>query len=420
MNPPPEEILILNDYASANGGSSGVAIASAVRLARQGWHVTYFSCVGPVAPALRDQAGLDVICLDQPEIATDPRRLRAFVSGLRNRHAVAALRTLLATRDARRTVVHAHTWMKALSPFALHAVTAAGFPLVVTLHDFFITCPTGGFFDHRRNRLCRRRPLSAACLACNCDRRNYGHKLWRSARTFLQNHWLGVPENTAHYIAVSRFSAAVMRPYLPPATPVSVVANPVDSVDEGPAPVAGNRGFLFVGRLVPEKGVRLLLAAVRATGLPATFVGDGELLAEARQRCPQARFTGWLDAAGIRMEMRRARGLVFPPLWYETLGLVTIEAAAAGLPVIVSDQCAATDHVRHGETGLHFPHGSAAGLAAAMRRLARDDALAARLGRQAYDWYWHQPWTAERHTAHLTKIYRSLLPAPDIHRIKMS
>lgn len=414
------EIIILNDYASTNGGSSGVAIASAVSLAAQGWRVTYFACVGPVAPALRAAPGVEVVCLDQAEIAQDPNRLHAFVSGLNNRHAVAALRALLAGRDPQRTVVHAHTWMKAMSPFALHAVRQAGFPLVVTLHDFFITCPTGGFFDHREERLCQRRPLSASCLACNCDRRNYGHKLWRAARTFLQNHWLDVPHDTAHYIGVSSFSADIMRPHLPADAPLSIVPNPVEAEDHGPAPVAGNSGFLFVGRLVPEKGVRLLIEAAARSGLPVTFVGDGELMAEARAACPQARFTGWLDTAGIRAEMQRARALVFPPLWYETLGLVTIEAAAAGLPAIVSDQCAATDHVRHGVTGLHFRHGSAEDLAATMRQLAADDVQAACLGRAAHAWYWARPWTVERHTAHLDEIYRSLLPPLSHHQKEAS
>jgi glycosyltransferase involved in cell wall biosynthesis len=416
----PDEIVILNDYASATGGSSAVAIASAAGLAARGFPVTYFACVGPVAPRLRDTPEIETICLDQPEIARDPSRLRAFASGLRNTRAVAALRRLLATKDPRRTVVHAHTWTKALSPFALAAVRELGFPLVLTLHDFFIACPTGGFFEHGTGEVCRRRPLSLSCLRCRCDRRNHAHKLWRSARTFLQNRWLGVPQSVSHYIGVSAFSAAIMRPLLPPGARLSLVPNPVDAVDAGPAPVAGNRRFLFVGRLVPEKGVRLFAAAARETGLPATFVGDGELRDELRRLCPDARFTGWLDADGIRAELRRARALVFPPLWYETLGLVAIEAAAAGVPAIVSGGCAATDHIRDLETGLHFTHGSAGSLAAAMRRLAGDAGLAARLGGAAYRWYWENPWTEDRHTAHLLEIYRSLRPAAATNRRKVS
>ncbi len=408
MNSPPEEIVILNDYASLTGGSTAVAIASAVGLAARGLRVTYFAAVGPVAPALRDVPNLEVHCLDQPELVRDPRRSRAFFSGLRNRRAISALRRVLAGKDPARTLVHAHTWTKALSPYALDAAAALGFPLVVTLHDFFIACPNGGFFDYPSARICQRRPLSLSCLGCNCDRRSYAQKLWRSFRTHLQNRRLQLPARVARYIGVSDFSANLLRPHLPAGARVTVVRHPVECPDEGPVDVRRNRAFVFVGRLVPEKGVLLFAAAVCRTGLPAVFIGDGELREELHGLCPEARFTGWLSPAAIRAELRQARALVFPPLWYETLGLVAIEAAAAGVPAIVSDGCAATDYIRDGENGRHFSHGSVASLAAAMRDLANDAPLAARLGTGAYRWYWDDPWSAGRHVDELLALYGSI------------
>lgn len=403
------EAVILNDYASTTGGSTAVAVASARGLAARGVRVTYFSCVGPVSPELRGVPNLEVVCLGQHEIAKDPRRLRALASGLRNGPAVEALRGLLAGKDPARTVVHAHTWMKALSPFALAVAPELGFPLVVTLHDFFITCPNGGLYDHGREKICRRAPLSLSCAACDCDRRHYAHKLWRVARSALQNGWLGLPRRVSAYLGVSEFSLGLMRPHLPPSAPAAVLRNPVDAVDLGPAEPGRQGSFLYVGRFVPEKGVRLFAEAVRATGLPAVFVGDGELGPELKRLCPDARFTGWLGPAGIRAELRAARALVFPPTWYETLGLVAVEAAAAGVPVIVSDGCAASEVVRHARTGLHFIHGSSNSLATRMRDLAADDTLTAALGRAAYDWYWSDPWTAEAHVDALLGHYARVL-----------
>ncbi len=410
-----EEVIVLNDYAALTGGSTAVAMASAAGLAARGVNVTYFSCVGPVAPELLHAPNLSVICLGQQELAKDGNRVRAFASGLRNGPARAALRALLQGKDPERTVVHAHTWMKAMSPFALEVVAEMGFPLVVTLHDFFIACPNGGFFDHSRGEICRRRPLSASCVACNCDRRHYAHKLWRTARTALQNRMLDLPRRVSAYVGVSDFSLGLLRPHLPPEVPARVIRSPVDSVDQGAARVRENRGFFYIGRFSPEKGVGLFAEAVRASGLPAVFVGDGELMPELRRLCPRAEFTGWLRPAELRARLREARALVFPPLWYETLGLVVIEAAAAGVPAIVSEGCAAVDYVRPGGTGLHFEHGSAAALAGRMRELAADDALAVRLGQAAYDWYWADPWTTRRHVDDLWAGYQALTgaePAP--------
>jgi glycosyltransferase involved in cell wall biosynthesis len=411
MNSDSMEVVVLNDHASLNGGSASVAIASARGLAARGVRVTYFAAVGPVAEELRGVENLDVVCLEQQDIARNPNRVQAFTNGLRNGPVLLALRRLLDRKSPQHTVVHAHGWTKALSPFALDVVTRRGFPLVVTLHDFFISCPNGGFFVHGENTLCRRAPLSGSCWRCNCDRRHYGHKLWRNVRTVIQNRMLRVPARVAHYIAVSDFSLKVMRPWLPPNARTTVLRNPVDCERGEPADVAGNAGFIFVGRFESEKGIRLFAEAVKAAGVPATFVGDGALAADVRAMCPEARFTGWLNREGIRREVRRARALVFPPLWYETLGLVVIEAAAEGVPAIVSDECAATDHVRDGVNGMRFAHGSVESLRRQITSLAQNDGLVRRLGAAAHDWYWRQPWTCERHVTDLLRIYRDLAPA---------
>jgi glycosyltransferase involved in cell wall biosynthesis len=408
MNRESLEVVILNDYASLTGGSTAVALASAVGLAARDLAVTFFASVGPVAPPLVGVPNLKVICLGQPELVKNPNRLQAFASGWRNTRALRALRQVLLTKSPRKTVVHAHTWSQALSPFALTVAREMGFPVVVTLHDFFITCPSGVFFVHPTREICRRTPLSRSCWCCNCDRRNYGHKLWRNARSVIQNRILKIPDKVSYYIGVSDFSLKIMRPYLPRATPVRVIRNPVDCLKTEPAPVAENRDFLFIGRFSNEKGAVLFAQAVQASGVAATFIGDGALMPTVRSICPQARFTGWLPPEKIRPYLRTARALVFPPLWYETLGLVVIEAAAAGVPAIISDQCAATDYIRHGVNGLHFAHGLVEPLSRQMMELDANHGLAARLGRAAHDWYWSNPWTSDRHVSELLEVYQGL------------
>jgi glycosyltransferase involved in cell wall biosynthesis len=409
MTAPPLELVVLNDYASPTGGSTAVALAAATELAARGVPVTWFSCVGPVAPRLRDDPGIAVVCLDQPDIGRNPRRGRAFVDGWRNARAVRSLQAVLACKSPASTVVHAHTWSQALSPFVLAAVRQRGFRLVLTLHDYFAACPNGQFFVYPAQQVCERRPLSAACWRCNCDRRNFGHKLWRNARAAIQHRLLRASARPSCFIGVSAFSLNRLRPHLPPAVPTRVIRNPVACVRDEPAPVAANREFLFIGRFEAEKGALLFARAVRAAGVPAAFVGDGSLRAELLALCPHARFTGWLAPAETRRELRRARALVFPSLWAETFGLAAAEAVAAGVPVIVSDHCAVIDFVAHRVNGLHFAHGSAPALAAQLQALAGDAPLAAQLGRTGYDTYWRDPWTVGRHVDRLLAVYHEVL-----------
>ncbi len=401
-------IIILNDQASVTGGSATVALASARGLAERGERVTLFTAVGPVAPEIAGVPGLDVICLGQHEIVDDPNRRRAMRNGIANREASARLGELLSECDPAHTVVHVHSWMKALSPLALHTAIRRGFKVVLTMHDFFITCPTGGFFLPREGKICERTPLSLSCLTCSCDRRSYLHKLWRTARTIYQNHVLKVPRGIAHFVGVSKFSASILRPHLPPGARVTVVRNPVECRDEGPAPVGSNEPFLFMGRFSQEKGVLLAAEACRRLGVPAVFIGDGELAGRAREICPDAHFTGWLRPEESRGWLRKVRALLFPPLWYETLGLVVVEAAAAGVPAIVSDRCAAAEFLADGERGLHFSHGSVEALCTQIERM-KTAGTAARLGRNAYDWHWSAPWDARSHAAELASLYNQIL-----------
>ena len=403
-------VIILNDQASVTGGAATVALASARGLAAQGVAVTLFAAVGPIAPEIQNVPGLEVICLGQHEIVDDPNRRRAMRSGITNREAAARLGEVLAGCDPAHTVVHVHSWMKALSPLAIHTAIRRGFKVVLTMHDFFITCPTGGFFLPREGKICERVPLSLSCMACSCDRRNYLHKLWRAARTFYQNRVLKVPRGIAHFVAVSKFSSAILRPHLPPGAQVTFVRNPTECINDGPAPVGTNEPFLFMGRFSQEKGVLLAAEAFRRLRVPAVFIGDGELAARAKEIYPEAHFTGWLRPEESRGWLRKTRALLFPPLWYETLGLVVVEAAAAGVPAIVSDRCAAAEFLADGERGLHFPHGSIDGLCAQIERMKSGN-TASQLGRRAYDWYWSNPWDVRNHARDLLQLYDRVLAA---------
>ena len=402
------ELIILSDSARFNGGAATVALNSAVHIARSGTPVTVFSAVGPIDETLVGEANLSVVCLDQQEIVADPNRLRALARGVKNRPALRALRQLLDDKDPARTVVHAHQWSKALSPAVLAETLDRGFKLAVTLHDFFIVCPNGGFFVYPKLQLCNRTPLSLDCLACPCDRRSELHKLWRSARTWVQNGWWRVAGRVDQFIGVSEFSTEILRPHLPLTVPVDVVNCPCDCEDNGPAPVRGNNLFLFVGRIVPEKGPRLLAEAGRRLGLKVVFIGDGELREEVQRDYPEHTFTGGLAAADIHQWMRRARALVFPSRWYETLGLVVVEAAAQGVPIVAADSSAASHFLEAGRAGLHFQSGSVDSLTEQLA-LLRDDDLVARLGQGAYDWYWQRPWTMSAHVDTLRFIYARML-----------
>jgi glycosyltransferase involved in cell wall biosynthesis len=380
-----------------------VAHASARGLSRRGHRITFFSAVGPVDPALAE-SGIEVICLSQHDMLGDPSRLSAAVRVLWNGSAQRRLAELLCTADRRRTIVHLHGWSKALSPSVLFAARRSGAATVQTLHDYVALCPNGAFYNYVTHANCGLTPMSAACMMTNCDARHYGHKAWRVARQAAAVGLGGGRLDGQDLIYLSEKQRQVIAGLIPGTATLHHVANPVDVDDRGPVDVAANDGFVFIGRLSAEKGVLLFAEAARRLGVTARFVGEGPLHQEIRRAVPEAAITGWVTSAEVEAEIRNARAVVFPSVWYETFGLSVYEALAHGVPAVVSDNTASAAAIIPQMNGLLFRSGSVEALAEALDTL-RDPAVAGRMALAAYHRYWADPLTLERHVDRLEDTY---------------
>jgi glycosyltransferase involved in cell wall biosynthesis len=397
-------VIVLNGYCHAQGGASRVAIDSAVGLARAGLNVTFVGAVGPICQELQD-APLDAVCLLQRDLAEG--KLGVVMQGLWNSPAYKRLDVLLQKVDPINTVVHLHGFTQALSASPVRCALDNGFKVVCTLHDFFTACPNGAFFDYASNTPCPRRALSLDCVTTNCDKRHYAHKLYRVARAAVQVHLGRVPAGIKNYIGLSRRSTQLLRPYLPPDSQIHMVPNPVEVSKAAPVDVEQNRKIVAVGRLDEEKGIRVLVSAAKESGKELTLVGDGPLrsYAEASGVC---RVTGWISRAAVLAELETARCLVFPSLCYETYGLGVDEASARGIPAIVSDVTAAAERVEDQVTGWHVHAGDVADLTRCLN-IVSGDTIVRSAGRAAYDRWWTDPSTRERHVTRLVEVYRGIL-----------
>lgn len=401
-------VVILSDFGYVNGGNAAVALASARGLARRGHSVTVLSAVG-AGTRTTDLDGVRSVSSGQEEIRTDSNRIRAILQGMWNFKAARMLRALLRDLDPARTVVHLHSWTQALSSSVVRTALAIGVPVVYTMHDYFSLCPNGTFFNHQTNEICRLRPMSLSCMASHCDKRSYVHKVWRVLRQAVQANLGGVPNQIRDVIAVSPFSHAILTPGLPPGARVHHIPSPIEVSRDVPARVAANTTFVMVGKITKGKGTLLFAKAARALGCDALFVGDGPCAQEVLQICPGARVTGWVSREQVTQYLKASRVLVFPSLWYETEGLSVIEAAALGVPAIVSDTSAARLSIAEGVTGLCFAGADETDLTRAMRTIAADDALVGRMGQAAHDRYWQHPRTLERHVSELEAVYEQVL-----------
>ena len=409
----PLTIVLCLDHAFVSGGQAKVAFDSAIGLKRAGHRPIVFAAAGPVDEALTE-AGVEVICLGQSDLLSNPSRLAAAVQGTWNQPAAKVLGRLLASLPPDRTIVHVHGWAKALSPSIAMPIARSGLPAVYTIHEYFLFCPNGGFYNYQRGHTCPLEPLSAACWATHCDSRNYARKLWRNARLTLARDVARLPEVFSDYIAISRFQLDVIGRRLPPGTRTHLISNPIDVPDLGPKLSPAQGEVVFVGRISAEKGPFVFAEAARRAGIIPTYIGDGPAAAELRAKYPEAQLRGWQSGPAVREAIHVARALVFPSLWYEGQPLTVLEAKGLGTPVIVADGCAGREEIDEGVSGLWFKSGEAADLA---RRLnaVKDDALVARLSAAAYAGFWSDPPSLARHVQRITSVYHSMLARNSAH-----
>jgi glycosyltransferase involved in cell wall biosynthesis len=167
--------------------------------------------------------------------------------------------------------------------------------------------------------------------------------------------------------------------------PTEVAPSGIDPAFVDPAPVRpwGWR-LLYVGRLDPRKGVDTLLETLPA--LPPTaslmLAGGGDAAYERALRSragSRVSFLGSVSPSRLFQVYADADAVVFPVVWEEPWGLVPLEAMGRGVPVVATGRGGSGEYLRDGENCVLFPAGDAAGLAAAVRRLAEDSSLRARL-----------------------------------------
>jgi glycosyltransferase involved in cell wall biosynthesis len=197
----------------------------------------------------------------------------------------------------------------------------------------------------------------------------------------------------------------VIEPYLDPATRLHHVPNPVTVARNRRVEAEANEVFLFVGRLAKEKGAVQFARAAAQAGIRAVLVGDGPERDAVRAANPDAELVGWLSSEEVARWMDRARCLVFPSLWYETLGLAPLEALVRGVPVICGSWCAASEFVEDGVTGI--VHDEPGELADALRSMT--DAFAGFASRNAFDAGDRFGHPVEDHVDRLLTLYECIL-----------
>jgi glycosyltransferase involved in cell wall biosynthesis len=289
-------------------------------------------------------------------------------------------------------VVHFHNTFLRISPAAYYTCQEFGIPVIQTLHNYRLICPAA--------TLLRDGAICEDCLGKWGLWPSIQHSCWHSSRaqtavvtTMLATHRLlqTWQKQVNFYVVLTEFARQKFIAGGLPAEKIVVKPNfiPTALLESAIHSVRSNHA-LYVGRLAPEKGVKLLLEAWQdMAGIPLKIVGDGpsraELEAFAKQAgLNQVEFCGSRSQQEVFELMQEARMLIVPSIWYEGLPLTVIEAFSHHLPVIVSKLGAMAELVQHGRNGLHFQVNDVADLVRSVRWAWEHPDDMAHIANQAY------------------------------------
>jgi 1,4-alpha-glucan branching enzyme len=331
----PLRVLLLTwEYPPRIVGGLGRHVHDLSRaLAAQGDEVSVVTAPVPECPSVEDDEGVRVYRVPGE---TCGENFLDWVAAM-NRQIISVTVNLL-EGGKEFDVIHAHDWL--VEAAALELAERFGLPLVATIHATeYGRCQ--GIHNETQNRihLAERRLVSKAGLIICCS------EYMKQEVSRLFNVTPALIKVIPNGVDPEVLGVKEWRGFVAPVTPA----------------------VLYLGRLVPEKGVQDLIRALplieeRVPGVRAVLCGQGPYEPELRQLSTdlnltdRVHFTGFVDGQIRNRFLLEAAAAVFPS-HYEPFGIVALEAMAAQVPVIVGDAGGLSEVVEHGIDGFKAPPG---------------------------------------------------------------
>ena len=350
------------------GGISPHVYYLSKSLARNGVKVYVVTCDFPGAPQHEVVDGVEVFRIDSYKNPSPDFATWVYLMNVNMQKEAAALVNSL---DGKVDVFHAHDWLVANAGIGLKHVFRR--PLLVTMHSTEIGRRNGIHFDYERmiHETEAWLTYEAWRVIC-CSDYMVSHVRWA----------FGLPADKL-----------VMVPNGVDANEYATTKNDDLGRFRGKFALPEEKIVLFVGRLVHEKGVHVLVNAVpKVLGkVNAKFiiVGNGYMkeqlsnVVKSMGFAHKVMFTGFVDDETLRKLQKCADVSVVPSL-FEPFGIVALEAMAARSPVVVSDTGGLSEIVEHDVTGVKVYADNPESLAWGITRVLTDDGYANWLRNNAY------------------------------------
>ncbi len=312
------------------------------------------------------------------EIKTGADKRRAFFSGIYSRKSRRQFRETI--KQNRPDVVHIHNLFPLISPAILPECKKASVPVVMTVHNYRLVCPSGLHLTAGKicEKCCGGREYQ--CLLNNCEK-----SLSKSLGYFLRNYVARklklYKNNVSMYACLTEFQKQRLIDAGFDADRLVVIPNMANVQERDNESVLGDY-IGFIGRISPEKGVGDLVSAARQLeDIKFKAAGSYDLIPELLNSAPDNfEFCGHIGRDKISGFYDNSRISVMCSICYEGFPSTILEPMMQGKPVIASRIGGIPEIVDDGVTGLLFEPGNAEDLAEKIQYLWDRPELCKKMG----------------------------------------
>lgn len=282
--------------------------------------------------------------------------VHGFFSGMFSLSGVLKMRRAL--KRFKPDLVHVHNLYPFISPAALFPCRRAGVPVIMTVHNYRLVCPTGLFL--RNNRPCEKcleRGTEWFCTLHNCEG-SFVRSLGYTLRNIISRQTRSFLDCVTYFCCLTEFQRAKLIESGIPAEKIRVFPNygdfskriDTEALKKEPPVTQFNHYVGYVGRLSKEKGYDLLLeVARRHPEIQFCFAGQMRESDVFLYNLPNVVFTGLLNKEQLKNFYYYSRFIVVPSRCYEGFPLVVLEAALYERPCIMPNHGPFPEIIKHEE-----------------------------------------------------------------------
>ncbi|MBN3960342.1 glycosyltransferase [Nostoc sp. NMS8] len=300
-------------------------------------------------------------------------------------------------------------------------------PTIFSVHNHSLYCPSGTKYLAEQQTVCDRNFSYLGCTWSKLVDKCGSRKPLRTLKELQTTHqFLDVLKKIKiTFIANSEYvRQELIKNGVPPEQTVTIhcgISIPQTATAPLSLEVHQNHRILFAGRIVSDKGLEWLLKTLIHTDpkIQLDIAGEGwerprlEKLANTLGLNKRITWHGWCDADKLNKLYQQCFAVIFPSVWPEPAGLITLESYARYRPVIASAVGGIPEHLRDGETGILVPANDIQKLADAIHELYIDYSKSRYMGEQGHALLLKE-FTMTAHINNLRTIYaKTIAEFPD-------